>query len=410
MDKVTRVELKDDKYNKYRLAAVILLLAVGAFALASAFTQFLNGSSGWTEIEANAAAEINCAGDFVFLYELGAGGQTPSAESKAVRAVYTDACVKLYQLFNVYQEFEGVHNLCYINAHPGEEIVVDPVLYDAFSLAEACGERRIYLAPVYEVCDNIFYCGDDSETAVFDPEQNEELAEFCGQTAEFASDGESIEIELLGDNTIRLSIAPEYKSWLDAESVTQYVDFYWMKNAFIADALAEELAAQGYTRGVISSHDGFVRNLDTRDVTYAFNLYDRFGDTVYDAGTMEYAGALSLVSLRNYPLNQIDRMYYYEFADGTLRTAYRDIADGSEKCARNNLVTYSRGMGCGELLMHTAPVFVADEWDGEAPGRLLQSGIHCIYGGEMTLYYNDSDISITGLYDKGDVSYRAVLQ
>ena len=131
MAPVTKIDLKDDKNNKFRLAAALLFLVIGAGLLAYAFTALLNGNSGWTEIKADSASELNCSEDFVFLYELGAGDTSATAENKAIRILYTDAVEKAYQLFNNDQSFDGVNNVYYINQHPNEVIEVDPVLYNA---------------------------------------------------------------------------------------------------------------------------------------------------------------------------------------------------------------------------------------------------------------------------------------
>ena len=53
--------------------------------------------------------------------------------------------------------FDGVKNLYYINQHPNEEIEVEEVLYQAFSLLEKYGNRAIYLAPVYIQYKNLFW-------------------------------------------------------------------------------------------------------------------------------------------------------------------------------------------------------------------------------------------------------------
>lgn len=408
MAPVTKIDLKDDKNNKFRLAAALLFLVIGAGLLAYAFTALLNGNSGWTEIKADSASELNCSEDFVFLYELGAGDTSATAENKAIRILYTDAVEKAYQLFNNDQSFDGVNNVYYINQHPNEVIEVDPVLYNAFSLVEQYGERRIYLGPVYEVYDNIFYCTEDSQTADYDPEQNDDISEFCEQVAEYAGTEECIGIELLGENKLKLVISPEYKQYLDAEGVTEYVDFFWMKNAFIVDYLADVMVDAGYIHGSISSHDGFVRNLDDREIGYSFNLFDGVDNTVYEAGSMNYTGAISLVSLRNYPLNAIDSKYYYEFQDGEIRTAYLDMTDARCKSSRNNLVTYSRTEGCAEVLLQTIPLYVTDEWNADAVAELAERDVHSIYSEDYTFYYNDSDITITNLYGKENVTYKAI--
>ena len=79
---------------------------------------------------------------------------------------------------------------------------------------------------------------------------------------------------------------------------------------------------------MISSYDGFYRNLDERDVSYSFHIFDRVGQDIYPAAVMEYNGPESLVYLRNYPISTQDQAHYYEMKSGEIRTAYIDGADG----------------------------------------------------------------------------------
>ena len=60
-------------------------------------------------------------------------------------------------------------------------------------------------------------------------------------------------VELLGEGRIRLFVSREYLEFARREGVECFIDFEWMRNAFIIDYLARELAAQGYTSGVLLS-------------------------------------------------------------------------------------------------------------------------------------------------------------
>lgn len=60
---------------------------------------------------------------------------------------------------------------------------------------------------------------------------------------------------------MRLEVSEEYQNWMAENGYETYLDFYWMKNAFIVDYLADLMIENGYIRGAISSYDGFNRNL-----------------------------------------------------------------------------------------------------------------------------------------------------
>ena len=389
-----------------RLIGVVVLLVIAAFAFAYAINGWLSTESGWTTIEADSASEINCSNDFVFSYHLGRGDTSATVENKALRIIYTDATEKAYQLFHNKEKFDAVNNIYYINQHPNEVIEVDTALYDAFSVIQEYENRSIYMAPIYAQYDDIFYCNDDSELVNYDPYLNEQVAADYQEIALFANNPEAIDIQLLEDNKIMLYVSDEYLAYAEENYITDYIDFFWMKNAFIADYIASVLIENGYTAGSISSFDGFVRNLDTTDVTYSFNIFDKQEDNVYVAAAMQYTGAHSIVFLRNYMMNSYDEQYYYQLSNGDVRTSYVDIADGCCKSAVNNLVSYSADLGCAEVLMQMMPIYIADTFDAQALLSLMENGIHSIYCENGVIYYNEKSLVLTELYQKEDVQYQ----
>ena len=78
-------------------------------------------------------------------------------------------------------------------------------------------------------------------------------------------------LELLGGNQVKLNVADAYLQFAKANEITEFINFYWLKNAFIVDYMAEELEAAGFTGGIISSFDGFQRNLGATKGSYSQN-------------------------------------------------------------------------------------------------------------------------------------------
>lgn len=405
---VRRIELFE-KYPKARLAATIVLILIAMCALGYSLVSFLTVEAGWTTIESDASG-ADCSNELIFQYDLGAGEMSPAAEKKAVDRLYTEATAKAYQLFHTSQGFDGVNNLYYINRHPNEVIEVDEVLYEAFSVIRQYGDRAVYLAPVYVQYSNLFGCHDDAETIDFDPYQSEETAAYFAEIISFAGDQNAIDIELLEDHKIKLFVSDAYLDYASEIGFTEFIDFYWMKNAFIVDYIADLMKANGFVRGSISSYDGFVRNLDdVSGLEYAFNLFDRVGGSVYQAGVMRYDHAMSIVYLRNYSVNNsLDWQHYYEFRDGEIRTAYIDAADGYCKSAVNNIVAYSQGFSCAEVLLQVMPVYIKDHFEAEKLTGLAQNGVYSIYCEDHRILYNESSLILTDLYDENGVRYTAV--
>ena len=201
-----------------------------------------------------------------------------------------------------------------------------------------------------------------------------------------------VNLETLGDNRVRLTVSTEYLKFVEENETKTLLDFGWMKNAFIADYLADTLEAEGFTSGYLSSYDGFTRNLDRRGNEYAFNLFDRQGSDVNLPAKMRYTAPLSIVFLRDYPMGEQDKWHYYAFASGKIVTTFLDTADGLSKSACPNLVSYSGSLGCGEILMQTAPVFIADELDTRTLDALKGKQLYSVWSEDGKLQWNDPEL------------------
>ena len=396
---VEHIELNDE-HAGWRLIAAGVLLVFGAAMLVYAFMQLMSPEDGWMEIEASSSAGTSCAGEFTFLYY-----PDGTAERKAVSTLYTQLCRSAYELFHCEEEFEGVSNVCTINRHPNVVVELDPGLYAAFETVAQSGSRLLYLGPVYGRYDDLFFCTDDSQTVDFDPRLSEDVAREYGDIAAFASDPGAIGLELLGENRVRLAVSEEYLAYAAQEEIEDFIRFSWTTNAFIADYIARGMTAQGFTRGVLTSYDGFVRNLDGSGMEYSVQLYDRQGQMVYPAAVMSCPGPVSIVSLRDYPLNELDQQRFYELSNGEIRTLYLDLADGLCRNAVPNLVCYAGEKGCGELLLALAPVYIAESFQEEALTHLAADGIQSIYFKNGVICPSEPGVTLTQLYEKDGVRY-----
>lgn len=392
---------------KPRFILMIVFLVIGAIALGGFVWSLLTTDPGWTTIEV-ASSEKNCSGDFIFTYCLGEGDLSPTAENKQVTELYTDATVRAYKLFNRYESFAGVKNIYYINSHPDEIIELDPILYNAFSTALEQGGRYIYLSSLYAEYEGLFF-GTDSSAIVedSDPYVNGEVAEHFARLAEFASKDESVKLELLGENKVRLTISEEYKKYAEENGVEVFVDFSRATNAFIIDYLADTMKNGGFTKGCISSYDGYVRNLDDSATAYSINVFDRQGQYIYNAAKMNYSGARAIVSLRSFPIGELDGYdYYVSTVNGDIIPPYIDISDGLYKTATTALTAYSSGRGCAEIVMKLLSVYVDTELDTEALSEYSEIGVYSIWFDGRTVCYNDKNVNLSDVYKDENTVYK----
>lgn len=402
---VERIELSS-KNGKLRLVLIVILLVIAAISLTAGLTALLNQEPGWMEVEAN-TQELHCGEDFILYYDFGDAGMSASAENKQLTALYSDAVVKAWRLFSSETAENG--NLAYLNAHVNETVTVDPALHEALALAAEYESRHIFLGAVASEYEQIFLYENAAEAARYDPGQNEELMPYIREAAAFANDPAAVSLEILENDRVRLAVSDAYLAFAGKYEISEFVDFGWMKNAFIADFLADTLAENGFTRGYLVSYDGFTRNLDTRGEEYAVNIFDRQGNDLYIPAKMHYTGAISIVSLRNFPLGDSDRWHYYSFAGtGRIATTMIDPADGTDKSALHDLVCYSRETGCAEIVLQAAGIFIADEFSESALQALTGQSIYAIWPQGTVLCYNEDTLDLELITDTG-VPYTKAL-
>lgn len=394
---VEKIELSD-KHWRLRLALTVVFLAVGAAFLAYSAASLFSKDPGWCEIEAD-ASKYSCGDDFVFQYCLGQGDMSATAECKALTACYSEAAEYAFQMFTNDVEYDGVCNLYYINQHPNEILEVEDVLYQAFSLIQQSGDRNLYLAPVYAQYNGLFLCTEEYQAEEYISGLNPDLAAYYNTIAAFANDTQEVDLELMGENRIRLRVSQEYLRFAQENEIDNFLDFGWMKNAFIADYLADVLIENGFYNGCLSSYDGFTRCLGPQDQTYSFSLFDRQGTDIHLPARMQYSAPESIVFLRNYPLTGQDEWHYYTFASGEIATIFLDPVECVSKSATDNLVSYSAQMGCGEILLQIVPLFVADSFRPEGVNALVEEGVHSVWYEGETLKYNDPALSLELLPD-----------
>lgn len=357
LPKVQRVELSS-KNLWIRVIGLCAAIVVALVSFGAVIRNLLTPESGWQPISAS-NSETGCATQFVFNYNLGAGNLPTQQEYRQLSLSYTRASDEAYQALSSH-EIEHVLNLYTLNSHPNESMTIDPILYSALETAAAENSRVLYYAPIAELYDSLFACEFDYEAELYDPAVSAESAEFCADITRFASDPGSVEVRLLGSNQAMLFVSDAYLSYARENEITRFLDFGWLKNAFILDHIAEEMIAQGLTNGTISSFDGFSRALGGDN--YSQNLFTVESGALRQFGVIHYSGPMSLVVYRDFPILEMDSRLYYAYEDGRIVTPYLG-AEGITAAAGENLVVLDSGIGCARLAMRTLAAYAAETLD-----------------------------------------------
>ncbi len=388
---VKRIELSEEN-TKVRLILIVVFLAIAVTAFAYGISSALSTEPGWKVIQA-APKSPNYKDDFVLQYDFSAVNGNPTAMEKRLTAVYTTALEDSFRIFSAEVQEDGVFGLAYLNAHPNEAVTVDPALYQALCLVADYDNRHVFTAPAAGAYSSLFLSTSDEEAALCDPELDPDRDDWFAQLAAFVQDPAAIHLELFGENQVKLCLSEEYQHFAQEQEITTFLDFGWMRNAFMADYLAGTLADAGFTDGYLVSYDGFTRNLDNRAQDYSVNLFDRQGSDIYMPARLHYNGPMAIVSLRDYPMMDNDRWHYYAYQSGRIVTVFLDPADCKSGSSVDTLVSYSSELGCAEILMQTAGVFTADYFD--AAVLLKADNVSSIWFEDQTLYYTDPTVQLT---------------
>lgn len=382
---IREVEL-ENKNIKLRVTLLVISLAIAFVCIGVGVSMLVTKQTGWQKVEIS-ASETNCSEEFTLQYCFGQGELSATEEYRGVSLLYSQVCQQAYKSF--YKDGE----LKQLNAAPNESITVSQPLYRALQQVEQYGSRYLYLAPVYVEYNRVFLCENEAEASRYDPAADPEQQNWLAELAAYGNNPQSVRVELLGDNTVKLVVSEAYLAFAEEYEITEFLDFGWLRNAFIADYIADELVSVGYDNGYIASYDGFTRNLNA--VSYTQNLFHREGNDILLPATMSHNGPAGVVYLRSYPLSAADRWHYFVFADGHVVSAMADPTDGANKSALPELLAYGKGKSCAEIALQVAPVFITESLDRQALSALADSGIHSVFMEQQTVFHTQQALSIT---------------
>jgi hypothetical protein len=383
----------EEKHVKLRVVLLVICIAVALISLGYWLFGLLSVEPGWYTISVK-SSQAHCGNEFTFAYYAGADGLDAKAEREAVIRIYSKASEEAYNLFTWDVEEPEEGGVRYLSDRPNQTVTVDKPLYDALSMAK--DSPLMYMGPVTAEYAKIFQYTEEHLAVRYDPAQNPEVKAFITELMGYVGSRDHIRLELLGNNQVKLCISAEFLNYAQANGVEAFLDFGWMKNAFIADYLADALTEKGYTQGYLVSYDGFGRYLEGESTEYTLSLYDRFENIVDRPAAFSIKGPVNTVSFRNYPLTEGDAWHYFSFGTtGTIASVYVDPTDGVCKSATDNLVLYSKGATCAQMVLAGAPLFLTEQLDESALLNLAVDGVNAIWAEGKEIRYTDSALILT---------------
>lgn len=378
-----RLEVSQE-HMTLRLLGLGAALLVAALAFGYAINNMLQAPAGWQTVEAG-SSKTGITQYFTLNYNFGAAGGNATKERKAVSAIYTQALDHAYLVLSSREDAQDA-GLAALNASPNREITVDPLLYGALRTVEEGGTRQLYFAPLREQYNSLFTADTDEAAEEWDPYLTESVGEYVRELAAYANDPAMIQVTLLPGNRVRLDVSEEYLAYAEENELTTFVDFGYLLNAFLCDAAADALAEKGYTDGILSSFDGYVRALCDEEL--AVSLYDLVDGKIVRTGEAVYHGPAALVVCRSFPLNPQDQLTYRCYADGSLRAPYIGW-DGLLRTAAASLTALDRQGSVALLALKATEAFAAETLD-----ETMLEGISYIVTDNGEIHTTGSDFTL----------------
>lgn len=406
MEKIT---LDANVASRKRIFFIVLFVCIGLAGLVYGFTHLGGNKKGWQRITLDKYGVENCSYDFTFSYYLGSGKQSVNKERNRLIECYQRLTTHAYRVFDRDKLYEGIGNVCYVNQNVNREITVDPVLYQALLSFEQKGNREIYTCALSEHYDALIRIDSLSALPEVDPYSSEEVAAFFQTVAEFAADPEMVSLEFLSNNRLILHVSEAYLTYAKDNDIRSFIDFGWMKNAYIVDYLTENLCKEGFTKGILSSYDGFTRNFADLTEEYRYELYLRTEKGSFPAATLAYNGTGVFVNMRDYPLWSFDEFRFLSIPDGTIRNTYINPLDGRCEVSMHDMLTYQLGgdLSCSEIMLSAMPLYLCDSVSREvAEAKLSAAEIGLVTEEEYKIIISGG-LRVVSVLEREDVRFFA---
>ena len=302
--KMEHVEVPE---SHVRLRAILFVLAILLAMVAFGFglNSLLTPETGWKAVEASGSN----SGEITLQYNYGAGAQGTAAERRQVSDVYSTALTQAEQQLS--QAGNNTVSLYTVSTNPNQTVTVEPILYRALERFCATGSRAIYYGPLYSRYYALFASQYDEAAAEYDPARSSDAGAFAAQIAAFAQNPDQIDLELLGENQVRLNVGKEYLAYARENELDTLLDFGFVKNAFVIDAVADALTDAGLTGAVLTSTDGFSRSLCQG--SFGVNLLEATDSGYRQAAAAAYNGPRSVAALRAFPVDSGDALRFYTY-------------------------------------------------------------------------------------------------
>lgn len=357
IDGIEKEETISDKRKILtRFILFIFFFVVSVVSLGFGFSSLFRVPAGWKEIEATNSSDASMSTHVQFAVYFYDEPRANQKLYKKIKNTYSTYAVKMFQLFDADNEYEKSIGIGYLNKHPNEVVEVEETFYKMLSDAKSLNLDYLYLGPILENYYGLFGESDVSSAQLFDPYYEANLAsEYTTICSYIAS--KDIELELLGENKVKLNVSSDYMNFLSENNYINYIDFGYYKYAFYVDTLYDLMVANEIANFLISSAYGFFRCENTSKILSDFALIDFNEGYINRVGNLKIDNSYSILNYRTYAQAAIEKEYKI-YPSAPDATHYIDVKDGLYKSFDDTLYVFSKDASLLEMLSKTYNKFI----------------------------------------------------
>lgn len=323
------------KHIEIWIIVLIITLGGGIAAIVYGILNIGTGDyqPGFYEISAKINEDIPHYDDnYNLLYYLDGESKAIVNKQKELEEVYSSALATSYYLFDEEEEHGTLSSIGYINKHINEELTIDSRLYakllDAYDRSSNSVNYSIFASSLYGFWNELILYTTYEEQVLADPLNNVENKECLNMFASLIKDKNNIDLEFLGNNTVKLKVNSDYIKKLTEEEMNYpYISLNVLKSSYIVDYVVEELQEKGYMKPIMLSHDGVIRE-GIGVASGDYPVYEPSNDTIKQVLTVKQKTPLSFSSFYQFDVYEQTKPPYYQIEkDGVnyLRSLFIDI-------------------------------------------------------------------------------------
>ena len=373
-----------------RIIAFLLLLGTGITFITLSILGFFSSEAGMVKITVTEEEGYRAGDGIECFYYLAGSTRDVNGKSAEIGRIYSQAMKDGYRMTEDELIFDGCHSIGYVNAHPNEDLKIEPRLYKLLEDAASYQDRGLlYQGPLYNDWHK-FMGKDAAMVEKNDPAVNAIEKEYIASYLPYLNSASHVSLSFLPDSTVRLNLSQEVLNWKqENEYDGPFLTLGLMRNAYRLQYAADALIEKGYHDGMLVSDDGMLVSLGgLKGMTSNVLAFDQ--DLGQFVGSLSVAPEESVSLVRHVPVVAKDTQAYVLKANDTtyLRSLHLSPVTGEGYEFVSTLTVKAKGLTPTKLRYQSLKLASATSKEELATYKAETnlSPIYCLKGENKTIH------------------------